>query len=78
MWDDDALMMRYGRGGMAEYSCNCTNATVLLTVDAWCSSLRLLKGETDVQSVWLQQLIARRGHNSTAVASNQRLRANSI
>jgi len=24
---------------MAEYSCNCTNATVLLTVDAWCSSL---------------------------------------
>jgi hypothetical protein len=29
MWDDDALMMRYGSGGMAEYSCNCTNATVL-------------------------------------------------
>jgi hypothetical protein len=79
MRDDDALMTRYGSGSMAEYSCDCATATLLLTVDAWCSSLlSWVKGETDVQSVWLQQLIARPGHDSTAVASNQRLRGNSI
>jgi transposase len=30
--------------------------------------LRYVKGKTDPQSVWLQQMIARRGHNCTAVA----------
>jgi transposase len=30
--------------------------------------LRYVKGKTDPHSVWLQQMIARRGHNCTAVA----------
>lgn len=30
--------------------------------------LRYVKAKTDPQSIWLQQLIARRGHNCAAVA----------
>jgi transposase len=39
-----------------------------LLIDGARAVLRYVKGKTDPHSVWLQQMIARRGHNCTAVA----------